>query len=94
MTRVTCSEPINAQRSERREQGFNSEAEIIGWRDEAEDEIAAGREVVEVARVDDDVMVAEEAHGEVFVRMFSGDAEDGVPACVRVEEFASGLGAE
>ena len=41
--------------------------EIGGGSDEAEDEVVGGGEVVEVARVEKDVMVAEEVDGHVFV---------------------------
>ena len=73
-------------------------AEIWSWRDEAEDEVVGGGEVVEVAGVEEDVVGAKDVDGEVFVSLVGGGvwgvAEDGVPAGIGVEEFAGGVGAE
>jgi hypothetical protein len=60
--------------------------------------VVVGGEVVEVAGVEENLVVAEEMDGEVFVGGAVGGvcgvAEDGVPAGFAVEEFASGVGAE
>jgi hypothetical protein len=60
--------------------------------------VVAGGEVVEVAGVKEDVVLAKEMDGEVFVggviRGICGVAENGVPAGFGVEEFAGGVGAE
>jgi len=70
--------------------------------DEAEDEVVFGGEVVEVAGVEEDVVMAEEVDGESFVgggnggvgAGIGGVAEGGVPAGFGAEEFARGVGAE
>jgi len=49
------------------EQRFNTATEVSRGSDEAEDEEAVGGEVVEVACVDGDVVLAEEMNGEVFI---------------------------
>jgi len=73
-------------------------AEIWSWRDEAEDEVVGGGEVVEVAGVQEDVVGAEEVDGEILVGGGGGGVgrvvECGVPAGVGVEEFAGRVGAE
>ena len=77
-------------------------AEIGSWRDEAEDEVVGGGEVVEVAGVQEDVVVAEDVDGEIFVggggggvgRVVGRVVECGVPAGIGVEEFAGRVGAE
>ena len=73
-------------------------AEIGSWRDEAEDEVVGGGEVVEVAGVEQDVVGAKDVDGEVFVSLVGGGvwgvAEDGVPAGIGVEEFAGWMRAE
>ncbi len=60
--------------------------------------MAVGEEIVEVAGMEVDVVMAEKVDGEIFVGSVSGRnggiAEDGVPAGVGVEEFAGGLGAK
>ena len=66
--------------------------------DEAEDEVVAGGEVVEVAGMEEDVVMTEEMDGEVFVGPVSGGvcgvAEQGVPAGFGVEELAGRMGME
>ena len=66
--------------------------------DEAEDEVVAGGEVVEVAGMEEDVVMKEEMDGEVFVGRVSGGvcgvAEQGVPAGFGVEELAGRMGME
>ena len=66
--------------------------------DEAQDQVATGREVVEVAGVEEDVVVTEEVDGEGFVGVVNGGvcgvAEDSVPAGLGVEEFADWTCAE
>ncbi len=68
--------------------------EVGGRGDEAEDEKAVGWKVVEMAGVDDDVMLAKQVDGEIFVGGICGDAEDGIPAGIGVKEFAGGLRAQ
>jgi len=70
--------------------------------DQAEDEVVVGGKVVEMAGVEEDVVVAEEVDGEGFVGrgiggvggVGGGVAEGGVPAGFGVEEFEGGMGAE
>ena len=76
------------------EEQFDAAAEVGRGGDEAEDEVAIGGEVVEMAGVDEDAMLSKEADGEIFVGELSGDTEDGVPAGIGVEKFAGGLRAE
>ena len=69
------------------------------WCEEAEDEVVGGGEVVEVTRVDEDVVVAEKVDGEVFVRRVGLDrvraqAENGVPARIGVKKFDGGMRAK
>jgi hypothetical protein len=69
--------------------------EVIFMCNEAKDEVIAGGEVVEVAGVEEDVVVAEEMDGEGFVGgVCGGVAEGGVPAGFGVEEFDVGMGVE
>jgi hypothetical protein len=49
------------------------------------------REIVEVARIHNDVVFLEKVDNQVFVRPSCGNAQNGVPAPGGVEEFASGL---
>jgi len=70
-------------------------AEVGLRRDEAKDQVVVGREVVEVAGVEEDVVMAEEMDGKIFVGGAGGGvAECGVPAGFGVEEFAGGVGAK
>lgn len=68
------------------------------WCDEAEDEVIAGGEVIEMTRVKEDMLVAEEVDSEIFVRDGSGGvcgvAKGGVPAGFSVEELNVGVRAE
>jgi hypothetical protein len=70
---------------------------VIFRRNEAKDEVIAGGKVVEVAGVEEDVVVAEEVDGYVFVGRVGGTAggvsKGCIPAGFRVEEFDSGMGA-
>lgn len=72
--------------------------ENIGGCDEADDEVVGVGEIVEVAGVEEDVVVAEEVDGKGFVGSVIGGAcgiaEDGVPAGFGVEEFADWVRAE
>jgi len=73
-------------------------AEVGGGGDQAKDEVIVRWEVVEVARMEEDVVLAEEMDGEVFVGGVGGGrcgvAEDGVPAGFGVEELEGGMGIE
>src|SRR5512143_3916700 len=55
---------------------------------EADDEVAVGWEVEEVAGVDEDVALVEEFDGEFFVGAGDGNADGGVPAALNVETAA------
>ena len=81
---------------------MNSVAEVRWGCDQAEDEVVIGGEVVEVAGVEEYVVVAEEVDGQGFVGGGTGGAsggvdgveEGGVPAGFGVEEFDRGMRAE
>ena len=65
---------------------------------EAEDEVIGRREIVEVAGMEEDVVVAEEMDGEVFVGgvggRVGGVTKGCIPAGLGVEEFDGGMVAE
>ena len=70
-----------------------------GWGcDQAKDKVIVGGEVIEVAGMEEDVEMAEEMDGEIFVGDVGGGVcgitEDGVPAGFGVEEFAGWMRAE
>ena len=65
-------------------------AEISSGRDQTEDEVAVGGEVIEVAGMDEDMVIAEELNGEILVREMDRarrrtQAEDGVPPGVGIK---------
>ena len=70
-------------------------AEVGAGCDEAQDEKAVGGKVVEMAGVEEDVVIAEKADGEVFVGGGgSSEAEDSVPAGFAVEQFGQRVRAQ
>ena len=77
---------------------FNGRLKCRLWCDEAEDEVIAGGEVIEMTRVEKDVVIAEEVDSEIFLRDRSGGgrgvAKGGVPASFSVEELNVGVRAE
>ena len=66
-----------------------------GGCDEAEDEKTIGGKVVEMAGVEQDVVIAEKMDGEVFVGGGGlSEAEDSVPPGFGVEQFGQGVCAQ
>ena len=70
-------------------------AEVGGGSDEAEDEKAVGRKVVEMAGVEKDVVITEKMDSQVFVGGGgSSEVEDSIPAAFGVEQFGQGICAQ
>lgn len=63
-----------------RKNSSDSDCERTSRGDEAEDQVALGGKIEEVAGVDVDVLAVEEVDGKVLVGAGGGNAEDGVPA--------------
>jgi len=72
-----------------------SMAEVGAGCDEAQDEKAVAGKVVEMAGVEEDLVIAEKIDGEVFVGGGGSlEAEDSVPAAFGVEQFGQGICAQ
>ena len=81
------------------ENELSGAAEISSGRDQTENEVAVGGEVVEVAGMDEDMVIAEELNGEILIREMDRarrrtQAEDGVPPGVGIKEFGDGMRSE
>ncbi len=60
-------------------------------RNQTDDEKAVSGKIEEMARMDNDVLLAHQIDGAVFVGAIAGNAQNGVPASFRFEQFISRL---
>ncbi len=84
----------NAELLERFQQSLDAGMEIGCGCDEAEDQVTIGREIVEVAWVNQNMVILEKLDSEFLIRGTWWHAKDSVPAGIRAEEFALGLWVE